>query len=428
MFLCRRLVLTGSAYHNSFRSLSSVVKKDPSLYNLDYRPKALQARVDFLIGLGDLDTAAKHARLAGKASAGYEDLICVKHTCQAIIGALCEAKRYKDALDLFHYLYRDSKVVRFDGYFNDIIRLHLDQGRLDDALNLYDPSRANVVTESLISKGLVDAGRLAEAMYLFKSSSSTSNMHMLLFERTLLQGDVEKANEELREAMDRLKPTKYTCMTSRVCMHLLEGVLRQGDVEKANEVLGYQLGRAHVSGVGYDDVAIFRYTYMKYWFEQGKEEKAMDCYSLLELGKLKEAPAVNAILLLFLKYGKKNEAWSLLDQVLHSQEMHNMNDYTLNIMVTECFKIGRFDRAIQIFHKVKALKLKNPDVTCYRNIITRLNRQGILFEAEHLFEEMCSDRLIRPDVSTYTAMISAYLKAGRTEDACDSLTRWLMHF
>jgi len=122
-------------------------------------------------------------------------------------------------------------------------------------------------------------------------------------------------------------------------------------------------------------------------------------------------------LALFLKYGKKKEAWSLFDEVLYSEEMKNMGEYTLNIMVNECFKIGRFDQAIQIFYKTKALKLKNPDVTCYRNIITTLNKQGVLFEAEYFFEEMCSDRLVPPDVFTYTTMIDAYLKAGKTEDA-----------
>lgn len=383
MFLCRRLVLSGSAFHNSFRSVSSVVKKDPSLYNLDCRPLALQARVDFPIRLGDLDTAAKHARLVGDVlaqSSGH--IVCINHTCQAIIGAMCEAKRYKDALDLFHYFYRDSKIIPYFGYLNHIIKLHVEHGRLDEALNLYDSSLANDdVTQSLISKGLVDAGRLDEAM-------------------------------------DRLKPPgRFSNLASHVCKHVLEGLLRQGDVEKANEILGDLLGSSHVYDAGYDNIAIVSYSYMKYWFEQGKEEKAMDCYSHLQLEKLTKATAVSALLVLLLKYDKKTEAWSLFDQVLHSKEMHNLNEYTLNIMVNECFKIGRFDRAIQIFHKVKAAKQKIPDVTCYRNIITKLNKQGILFEAEHLFEEMCSDRLVSPDVSTYITMIDAYLKAGRTEDA-----------
>ncbi|KAG7594944.1 Pentatricopeptide repeat [Arabidopsis thaliana x Arabidopsis arenosa] len=387
MIFCRRLVLTGRGFNNSVRSFSSVVKKDPSLSKLDCRPLALQARVDFLIRLGDLDTAAKHARLSVQCT---DNIICINQTCQSIIGAMCEAKRYKDALDLFHYFYRETNITPYFGYLNHIIKLHLDQGRLDDALNVYDSSLANDVTESLISKGLVDAGRLDEAM-------------------------------------DRLKPIgfpnlssnmcKFSYLSSDVCKPLLEGLLRQGDVEKVNEVLGDVLGSSHVYDDRYDRVAIFSYTYMKYWFEQGNEEKAMDCYSLLQLGKLREATAVNALLVLFLKYGKKTEAWSLFNEVSHSEGMNNFDENTLNIMVNECFKIGRFDWAIQIFYKVKASKLKNPDVTCYRNIITRLNKLGILFEAEYLFEEMCSDRLVPPDVSTYTSMIDAYLKAGKTEDA-----------
>lgn len=87
---CRRLVLTGRGFNNSVRSFSSVVKKDPSLSKLDCRPLALQARVDFLIRLGDLDTAAKHARLSVQCT---DNIICINQTCQAIIGAMCEAQR-----------------------------------------------------------------------------------------------------------------------------------------------------------------------------------------------------------------------------------------------------------------------------------------------------------------------------------------------
>ncbi|XP_010512832.1 PREDICTED: pentatricopeptide repeat-containing protein At3g60980, mitochondrial-like [Camelina sativa] len=297
---------------------------------------------------------------------------------------MCEAKRYEDALDLFHYFYRVSKITPCYGYFNHIIKLHEDQGRLDDALNLYDSS----LTKSLISKGLVDAGR----------------------------------QDEVMDRLDQPRWRWFSNLDWNANLYkqpLLEWLLRQGGFEKANEVLGRLLGSSHVHGDEYDRVAIFSHTYMKYWFEQGKEVKAMHCYGLLQLRKLTKDTVVNALLALLLKYGKKTEAWSLFDQVLHSKEMDNVNHYTLNIVVNEFFKIGRFDHAIQIFHKVKALKLnKNPHVvTCYRNIITRLNKQGILFEAEHLFQEMCSHELVSPDVSTYTSMIDAYLKAGRTEDA-----------
>lgn len=62
---------------------------------------------------------------------------------------------------------------------------------------------------------------------------------------------------------------------------------------------------------------------------------------------------------------KKTEAWTVLEKVLDSEEMHNLDSDTLNIMVNECFKMGRFNQTIfHNFNTVKALKLKHKlDVT-----------------------------------------------------------------
>ncbi|CAL9236724.1 unnamed protein product [Arabidopsis halleri] len=378
MFLCRQLVHVGRVFNNSLSRFFSTS-------NLDCRPLALRVRVDFLIRLSDLDTAARHARLAAFSNTRvYDDAtdqFNISCTCNAIIGAMCEAKRYIDALDLFHYFFRESNIKPERGYFNHIIKYHLDQGRVDEALNIYDSSLANSASKSLIAKGLVDAGRLDEAINLLKPSGFFFS----------LSSDVSKC--------------------------LIPGLLGRGDVEKANEELAELKGITTVYDAGYNDVANVSSAFMEYWFEQGNEEEAMKCYNNLKLVKDANATTVNTLLDLLLRYGKKTEAWSLFDQVLDSDEMFNLDQDTLNIMVNECFNMGRFDQAIQTFNKVKASKLNCAHVRCYRNIITRFYECGMLLEAERFFEEFCLDKLAHPDVSIYTTMIDAYLKAGRTVDA-----------
>ncbi|KFK35295.1 hypothetical protein AALP_AA5G266100 [Arabis alpina] len=373
MFLSRsQVVLVCRGFHNSLSRFFSSS-------NLDCRPLALRVRVDFLIRLPDLDTAAKHARLAAMSSTrDPADQFNITCTCNAIIGAMCEAKRYKDALDLFHYFFRESKIKPERGYFNPIIKYHLDQGRLDEALNLYNPSLANSASKSLIAEALVDACRLDEVISLLKPRGG------------FLSSDVSKS--------------------------LVRGLLLRGDLEKANEVLGDIMGITHVHDTGYDDVANVSSVFMEYWFEQGKEEEAIKCYNNVKLRKGTKATTVNTLLDLLLKYGRKTEAWSLFKEVLDSEEMFILNSDTLNIMVNECFKMGRFDQAVQTFNKVKASKSNYIQVSCYTNIITRFSECGMLLEAEQFFQKFSSDR-VHPDVSTYTIMIDAYLKAGRTEDA-----------
>ncbi|XP_019082358.1 PREDICTED: pentatricopeptide repeat-containing protein At3g60980, mitochondrial-like [Camelina sativa] len=169
--------------------------------------------------------------------------------------------------------------------------------------------------------------------------------------------------------------------------------------------------------------------FMEYWFEQGNGEEAIKCYNIVkQLVKVREATTVNTLLDLLLKYGRKTEAWSLFNEVLHSEELRDFNQDTLNIMVNECFKMGQFDQAIQTFNKVKASKLKYTLVSCYRNIITRFYERDMLLEAEQFFEELCLDRLAYPDVSIYTTMIDAYLKAGRTVDALRTSDRMVDAF
>ncbi|KAF3532302.1 hypothetical protein DY000_02042809 [Brassica cretica] len=73
-------------------------------------PSALLGRVKFLIDdIVDLDVAAKHARRAAawkKRMAPHRAI----ETCNAIIGAMCDAGRSGDAIDLFEFFFNKSEM------------------------------------------------------------------------------------------------------------------------------------------------------------------------------------------------------------------------------------------------------------------------------------------------------------------------------
>jgi pentatricopeptide repeat protein len=55
------------------------------------------------------------------------------------------------------------------------------------------------------------------------------------------------------------------------------------------------------------------------------------------------------------------------------------------------------------------------DVGCFNNIIGKLCENGMLAEAEKLFEEM-ETKSVLPDVYTYTYLVDLCFKEGRVED------------
>lgn len=81
---------------------------------------------------------------------------------------------------------------------------------------------------------------------------------------------------------------------------------------------------------------------------------------------------------------------------------------TINIAVNEYFKQGEFGEALE------TLKRSPPEIMSgsLSNIIARFCERGMDSEAESLLAEMTS-----PGVATFRALIDAYVRAGRVDDA-----------
>lgn len=102
-----------------------------------------------------------------------DSLYTVELICNEIIGAMCAAKRYDDAIALFHYFFNKSHCFSPDGEsFNLIMKAHCDEDNVDDAFELYHYAKslgdAGVDTHRVLVKGFVDAGRVFEALGFVK--------------------------------------------------------------------------------------------------------------------------------------------------------------------------------------------------------------------------------------------------------------------
>ncbi|CAI8604536.1 unnamed protein product [Vicia faba] len=92
----------------------------------------LHNRVQSLIRAGDLDAAsavARHSVISSTRPTVF--------TCNAIIAAMYHAKRYTEAIALFHFFFNQSNLVPNIVSYNNLINTHCDEGRVDVALGIY---------------------------------------------------------------------------------------------------------------------------------------------------------------------------------------------------------------------------------------------------------------------------------------------------
>ncbi|CAA7023044.1 unnamed protein product [Microthlaspi erraticum] len=362
------------------REPSSVPKIFP-IYEtyIDRRPISLRYRVTAMIEMCNLDEAATISHLAVvDRFRNDRDTVFI---CNSVIGAMCKAKRYEEALSLFNYFFNESQVLPNTLSCNLIMKAHCDQGRVDVALELYRHMvldgrvSPGIETYKILTEALVAAKRFDEACALERSMKRRSFMVYDILIRGFLDAgrfvEASQIFEDLKEPNSRLPWREY---------------------HKA--------------------IAVFSASFMRYWLKQGKDEEAMEIYKGLDKPMLQVNPIVgNRILQVLVEHGKKTVALDLFEEMICNSE-------TVDII----FK-GFSDTIVPFDFEWLG-------VGCYGTMIKRLCEQGRVSEAEELFADMFSDverdehlMAAGPDVSTFRAMINGYVKVGRVDDAMNMLDK-----
>lgn len=154
-----------------------------------------------------------------------------------------------------------------------------------------------------------------------------------------------------------------------------------------------------------------------YW-KKGMDKEAMENYESLLDRKFKMTPATcNVLLETLFKHDKLKEANDLWETMVDNHtppSFIGINSESYNVMVNQCFKEGKFHEAIKVFHR-QPRKNVQIDVGCFNNIIGKLCENGLLSEAEMLFQEMESKSVL-PDVYTYTYLVDSCFKICRVDD------------
>ncbi|KAK9069644.1 hypothetical protein SSX86_011548 [Deinandra increscens subsp. villosa] len=350
---------------------------------------SLHNRVQSLIRAGDLDNASVVAR-----QSVFSSTRPTVFTCNAIIGSMYRGKRYLDAIALFTYFFKQSNIVPNVVSYNFLIVSHCENGEVDKGLEVYQhikenaPFSPSAVTFRHLTKGLVDAGRIDEAVNLLWK----------------MVGDGHGAD-------------------SHVFNNIILGFLNLDNLEKANEFFDELKSRCMV----YD--GIVNATFMEWFFSKGRPREAMESYKSLLDKEFKMVPATcNVLLEVLLKWGKKAEAEALFDSMLDRHTppvVQAVNSDTFNLMVNECFKEGKATEAYTVFKKAGKAPKSKPfamDTAGFNNMIMRYCETEMVDDAEKMYMELCGKSL-SPDVNTYRTLIDAYFKAGRVDEAMEKYTK-----
>ncbi|KAF8092446.1 hypothetical protein N665_0415s0061 [Sinapis alba] len=244
------------------RDPSSLPKIEPNRdeIDMDRRPISLRYRVTSMLELSNLDKAAAYSHHAVSEMYRVErDTVFI---CNSVIGAMCDAKRYDEAISLFNYFFNESQTFPNMLSCNLIIKAHCDQGCLDDALELH----RHIVLDGRLSPGmdtyviltqaLVDAKRLDEACVLVTS-------------------------------MERCYFMAYDV--------LIRGFLDAGRYVKASQIFE-ELESKLPWRVYHKATSLYKVSLMEYWFKQGKDEEAMEIYKALDMTELMNTIVGNRVL------------------------------------------------------------------------------------------------------------------------------------
>lgn len=235
-----------------------------------------------MIELSQLDKAAEISRLA--VLERYRDGPDTLIICNEIIGDMSDAKRYDEAIALFHYFFNESNLVPNMVSFNQIIKAHCDENRVDEALELYHHARDlkldNEDTYRFLTKGLVDSGRICEAVGMTKAVSM---------------------------------------LDSVVYSYLIRGFLDQGNHHKADQLFDEFIQEIPEESYDYEEIAMVGATFVDYWFRQGSYERAMVIYkSIIPMEDVRRIYSKSGYTLLktLLEHGKESEAWALFEEMI----------------------------------------------------------------------------------------------------------------
>ncbi|XP_062086540.1 pentatricopeptide repeat-containing protein At2g17140 [Humulus lupulus] len=317
-------------------------------------------------------------------------------------------------------LCHSGKILEASRIFRDM--------HIDEELGLPKP---NIITYNLMLEGFCKEGMVEEARSLFESMKRKSDViHLESYNIWLLalmrSGKLLEARLLLKEMVDQ-------GLELSVCTYniLIDGLCKNGMISDAKMVMGLMTS----NGISPDTV-----TYTTLLHGYCKRGKVFDANRVLQEMMINNcapnAHTCNILLHSLWKEGRTSEAEKLLQKM--NERGYGIDTVTCNIVIDGLCNNGKLNKAIEIVsgmwtHGRAALghlgnsfiglvddsnngKNCRPDLITYSIIISGMCKAGKLDEAKKKFSEMMGKKL-HPDSMIYDTFIHGFCKEGKITSA-----------
>ncbi|KAJ4968421.1 hypothetical protein NE237_015122 [Protea cynaroides] len=156
---------------------------------------------------------------------------------------------------------------------------------------------------------------------------------------------------------------------------------------------------------------------IKMYTKVGYLQEAQEIYKLLQSSE--EGPQVypsNCMINLYSERAMVRQAEEIFEYLKHRGDA---NEFSFAMMLCMYRRIGRFEEAARIAHKMRELELLT-DVLSYNNVLCLYAMDGRLKEAVEIFQEMMKSG-IQPDDSTFKPLGVVLVKCGVPKEAVRKL-------
>ncbi|XP_042516514.1 pentatricopeptide repeat-containing protein At3g23020 [Macadamia integrifolia] len=152
---------------------------------------------------------------------------------------------------------------------------------------------------------------------------------------------------------------------------------------------------------------------IKLYTKVGYLQEAQETYKLLQSSEVgPEVYPSNCMINLYSERAMVRQAEEIFEYLKHRGDA---NEFSFAMMLCMYRRIGRFEAAVKIVHKMRELGLLT-DVLSYNNVIGLYAMDGRLKEAVETFHEMMSSG-IQPDDSTFKSLGVVLVKCGVPKEA-----------
>ncbi|XP_077216129.1 uncharacterized protein LOC143850765 [Tasmannia lanceolata] len=182
-----------------------------------------------------------------------------------------------------------------------------------------------------------------------------------------------------------------------------------GRVEDAEKLLKKMLRKTTVP-----EICVYR-SFIKALFRIGRVDDAVNFFNMERKKRLVCVGEISVpVVLGFCEMGRLDDAYSLLNEILDGEFVPTANVF--NCIIDSYCKAGRLDEAMSVFERMGSGSCSRPDVATYTIIVSALCVCGNVQKALCVFHEMLNNNVV-VNGTLYRVIIRGLCESGRLEEA-----------